>query len=101
MEVTKFYELHFPVWKQGDDLARHMDDEETLADAFEALAKQYESAAAEARRMAVAARLVPQMKVRADTHYIEVEAPPHPVMEQLVTDGVLEESRIGAEPSAD
>jgi len=87
---TAYYDCHLPVFKQGDDLAHHLETEESPADAFEALAVQYEAAAAHCRRMVGLAREVP-----------EIEAPPSPVMEKLVEDGVLQESQIGAEFSAD
>jgi hypothetical protein len=77
------------------------DDEETTAEAFEALARQYEGAVEECRQMAAASRRVPEMEVRADTHHIEVEAPSNPVIDKLVEDGVLQESQIGADEFAD
>lgn len=91
MEVTKFYVLSLPVWKQGDDLAHHLRKTETPAEAFEALAQQYEAAAAECREVAAAAREVPEMQVQADTHSITIEAPESPVLEALVEAEVLRE----------
>lgn len=101
MQVTKFYVLSFPVWKQGSDLATHLNEEETSADAFEALAERYESAAAQARQMAAAAREVPAMEVTAGTHHIGIEAPDHPVIDKLVEEDILTEEEEGGGTYAD
>lgn len=91
MEITKLYNFHLPVWKQGDDLAHHLEATKTPAEAFEALAQQYEAAAAECRLMAAVAPEVPEMKVSADTHMIMIETPSSPGIEKLVQDEVLQE----------
>ena len=72
---TAYYDLPLPVFKQGDDLAHHLASERTVADAFEALAQQYDAAAAACRRMAGVAREVPDLHVHADTHHIGVHGP--------------------------
>lgn len=88
-EDDAYYELHLPVFKQGDDLAHHLANEETVADAFEALAGQYDAAAALCRRMAGLAREAPGLEVHADTHHIGVHGPVER-LDALVVEGVLQ-----------
>lgn len=98
---TAYYDFLLPVFKQGDDLAYHLSETEgAVADAFEALAAQYEGAAAKCRRMAGVAREVPELKVTADTHNIFVQGPVErlsPLVEQeLLSPSVCAEGSEGA-----
>ena len=101
MEFTKFYVLSLPVWKQGDDLARHLRDEDTVDEAFEAMARRYQDAALYCRRVAAVAREVPGIKVEADTHMIGVYSPASPGMETLEKEGILQEDEAPGGTYAD
>jgi len=87
------YELHLPVYKQGDDLAAHLRDfPHEPAKAFVGLAERYEAAAAACRRVAgVIAEAPLGIAVQADTHMICVEGP-RGALAGLVADKVLTKS---------
>lgn len=85
---TAYYDCHLPVFKQGDDLAHHLETEGSPADAFEALAVQYEAAAAHCRRMVGLAREVPEIEVDACTHHIGIRGPAER-LGPLVEEGLL------------
>jgi hypothetical protein len=89
--LTAYYDCNLPVFKQGDDLAHHLAEEETVADAFEALAVQYEEAAAHCRRMVGLVREVPEIDVDACTHHIGIKGPAVR-LDPLVEEGLLSRS---------
>jgi hypothetical protein len=96
--MTSRYDLHLPVYKQGDDLSEHLEQQEKLdggghdgdhvADAFEELAQRYEEAAAICRRIVGVAREVPGLEVDADCHYIAITGP-WDRLDSLVNAGLL------------
>src|SRR5262245_66688115 len=85
----KVYELHLPVFKQGDDLAHQIESlGDDLRAAFEAQATNYDEAARLCRRMAGVAAEVPELEIEASTHMIEVGGP-EGQLQKLVDEGVL------------
>lgn len=88
--------LFLPVYKQGCDLAHHLDNEPTVADAFLALAKNYEEAATMCQKVASIASEYP-LEVEADTHWISILGSDE-VIERLVQDNLLEDEDLFDEP---
>jgi hypothetical protein len=85
----KSYELHLPVFKQGDDLHHKMEvTGGNLPEAFKLQAETYELAAEMCRKMAGVA-VEHELSVDADTHMIMVGGP-EDVMENLVVEGILD-----------
>jgi len=97
---TAYYECPLPVFKQGDDLAHHLEREEATADAFEAMAAQYDAAAAVCRRMVGLAREIPDLEVHADTHHIGINGPVER-LDPLVEEGLLSRHELGDEDEDD
>jgi hypothetical protein len=86
--MIKSYELHLPVFKQGDDLAFHLKGKTKPADAFLRLAKQYEGAAEICRRVAGRLKEIPKVTVDAGTHMILIDGPEEALV-GLVKDKIL------------
>jgi hypothetical protein len=82
------YDLSLPVFKQGSDLASHLEDNVDAKSALEGLAAQYEDAAARCRRLAAVAAECPELRVAGDTHYIGVYGP-RERLDPLVEDKLL------------
>ncbi len=78
--------LWLPVFKQGDDLGHHLKDN-SVEDAFMAMAEQYTAAASMCKKMASIAS-EHKLEVYADTHFIEVSGPVE-VIDNLTKDGIL------------
>jgi hypothetical protein len=97
--LNGYYECRLPVHKQGDDLCVFLLEEDTSADAFEALARQYEEAAVVCRRMAAVARETPGLKVDADTHHIGVKGPVER-LEAFVAEGLLQRTPVDEDDRA-
>jgi len=84
----KSYELHLPVFKQGDDLSWQIKEAEgDLPEAFKAQAEVYEEAARLCRFMSEETKKHP-LRVEAGTHMIVVEGAEE-VLEALVKEGAL------------
>jgi hypothetical protein len=91
--LLRDYDLTLPVFKQGSDLAGHLhgregQEEHSPRDAFEAMARQYDEAAAQCRRMAGVAAEIPELRVNADAHHIGVNGPAQR-LDALVVEGLL------------
>jgi hypothetical protein len=85
------YELHLPVFKQGDDLSEHVEENPgNPAKAFRDFAARYEEAAKRCMRVAGALSELPADKVTVDagTHYIGIQAPPGSLA-GLIADEIL------------
>ena len=71
--MSKSFELNLPVYKRGDDLANCIDQAKgNLQLAFEIQSEAYTEAARLCTRMAGAAAEMPEMRIDADTHMINV-----------------------------
>ena len=88
---TKHYQLWLPVFKQGDDLRSHL-NQNNVPEAFLGLAEQYEEAAAICRKVAgcLAEANPKDIDVQADTHHIGITAP-EKLMSSLVADETVRE----------
>jgi hypothetical protein len=75
-DIMKTYELHLPVFKQGDDLSLALEKTDSIQDAFVLQAEFYEKAASMCRRMASVAAEGGLTGVHAGTHHISVEGDP-------------------------
>lgn len=85
----KSYELHLPVWKQGDDLSASIDAANgNVAEGFKNQAETYEMAASMCRKMASVA-VEHKLEVYADTHHIGIDGP-EDILEKLVKEDVLD-----------
>lgn len=97
----KSYELALPVYKQGDDLYRSIEDNPgNLAAAFEQQAEDYEEAARLCRRMAGVAVEVPELAIDAGNNRIGIHGPEER-LESLVQEGVLSVYEHGSEEEDD
>ena len=88
-DSMKHYSLFLPVFKQGDDLAYHLNkNPDDNAKAFIGLAEQYEEAAKQCRRVAgVLAET--EAEVGADCHFIGVSGDEQ-ALAGLVADNLLQ-----------
>jgi hypothetical protein len=86
-------------FKPGADLAHHLGQTATPADAFRAHAKQMESAAAALEYIAELIDDVPAewVSVDADTHMILLNVPQE-IADELVENGVAEEMSFEEDP---
>lgn len=73
--LIRRYDLHLPVFKQGDDLAAHLREGLDSKAALEALAHRYEVAAERCRGLAAVAGECAEVSVEGDTHVITVVGP--------------------------
>jgi hypothetical protein len=95
--MSKYYELSLPVFKQGDDLGREINEAKgNLSEAFKAQAKCYEEAARLCKRMSQAAIEHPDIEIKADTHTIDVEGPKG-VLVSLEEEGILTSTEVDDE----
>lgn len=72
---NKTYELHLPIFEQGEDLEHAIDETNTLEEAFEFQAAHYEAAAAMCHRMAQVVADTEDISVETVGHYISVDGP--------------------------
>jgi hypothetical protein len=78
-------ELHLPIFKQGDDLAHHLEQEQDTKKALLAYAGQLRAAAGMVEQVAEHAD---HLQIDADTHWISVSGPTLAVG-SLIEQGVL------------
>jgi hypothetical protein len=91
MSKSQSYELFLPVFKQGDDLAHHLEkNPQEPAKALLGLAEQYEATASICRRVAAVVAETPpgSVSIMADTHLISIDGPSESFA-GLVSDGIL------------
>lgn len=92
--MIKQYNLHLPVFKQGDDLSHHLErNKDNPIRAFRDLAAQYECAAEICKDVAQALatiKNISDVEVQADTHFIGISAPER-YMRQLIEQEMLVE----------
>ena len=87
--LRRHYDLPLPVFKEGDDVALQLCGDAGPQEAFEALALQYEQAAALCRTMAGVASWCPQLELAVRTNYIGVRGPSDR-LDPLVVEGILQ-----------
>lgn len=85
----KIAEIHLPYFKQGDDLARHLADCDSVEEALEMHAQCMEVAAG--MLMEIAERIEGHdVTMRADTHWISIEGPDE-LIDELIAEDLAEE----------
>ncbi len=88
---NKSYELHLPVFKQGDDLSHSIQETKSLQEAFEKQAECYKLASDICLKISETIKNHEEnINVVADTHYIGISGPTD-ILEKLVEDGTLDE----------
>jgi hypothetical protein len=98
--LIKQYEVHLPVFKQGDDMAWHLEENDNNpVKSFQGLADQYLSAAKQCNQisefLAMAGDLS-DVSVDADTHCIWLSAP-EKMVEPLLKEKVISPSMFDDE----
>jgi hypothetical protein len=95
MEPKFYYTLFLPVFKQGDDLSHHQNQNNppNQAKAFSGLAEQYISAAEICRKMSKVLETSPEIEVEADTHHIGLFGPVN-LLDPLVEEGILSKDEV-------
>lgn len=89
--VVNQYDVHLPVFKQGDDFGWQLEHEKTPAKAFTGLAAQYRSAAEDCEKIACAIGRVSDPSLvfaDGDTHCIWVSLPEEQAKD-LLEEGIL------------
>lgn len=80
----RYYEVHLPVFKQGDDLANCLGRNENVSHkALRDLAASYESAASQCRLLADACEAHSLLQVEGCTHHIGIHGS-ESILEELV-----------------
>jgi hypothetical protein len=94
--MIKQYDLHLPVFKQGDDLAHHLErNKDNPIHAFRDLAAQYECAAKickDVAKVLATIKSISDVEVQADTHFIGVSAPEKYVRSLVEQEILVEEN---------
>lgn len=89
--MEKSYDLHLPVFKQGDDLADSIDATETLHEAFIIQAKKYSDAANICWKLSEILKNNTNVEIDAQTHHIGIHGPEE-IFKDLLKSDILYES---------
>ncbi len=90
MPRTMSAHLCLPILKQGDDLARHLNDGKTAVASLKAYAADLLDAHNAVLQLAEVVQKFPHVSIQGDTHVITVEGP-RKVLKPLADDGLLQE----------
>ncbi len=107
--MARYYELHLPVFKQGDDLDYQLEQAKgNNAEALSALSECYQAAADACQRLSAMCAKRPELQFEGCTHHIGVRGPSD-LLAALAEEGLLsaeeyeeeEEDELGEDEDGD